>query len=61
MQIHDYLHEGRSAIERMDLYGFADVIDIQEELRAGKQAVIQASVVLVDGSSLHVRTYWGQS
>ncbi|WP_244156390.1 toxin-antitoxin system TumE family protein [Desulfonatronospira thiodismutans] len=53
----NYLHEVRSAIERMDLYGFADVIDIQEELRAGKQAVIQASVVLVDGSSLHVREY----
>ena len=29
----------------------------KEELRAGKQAVIQASVVLVDGSSLHVREY----
>ncbi len=57
MTIHDYLLDFRRALERLDLYGFADSIDIKEELRAGKQAVIRAELVLVDGSSLHIKEY----
>lgn len=57
MSLHDYLEEFHRAFTRIEDYGFVESIDIKEEIRAGKQAVIKAKVVLVDGSVLHVREY----
>ncbi|MBF0200663.1 MAG: hypothetical protein HQK66_05015 [Desulfamplus sp.] len=59
MSISDYLASFRHDIERLDTYGFAESIIFQEELRAGKQAVIKAEIVLVDGSCLIIREYIG--
>ncbi len=57
MSLRDYLKEFHRALARIEDYGFVESIDIKEEIRAGKQAVIKAKVVLVDGSFLHVREY----
>ncbi len=57
MSINKYIQSIREAIERLDVYGFAESIDIREEIRAGKQAVIKIKVVLVDSSSLHIKKY----
>ena len=40
-------------------YGFAESIIFQEEIRAGKQAILKAEVVFVDGSCLIIREYVG--
>lgn len=57
MSISEYLASIRRAIERLDTYGFAESIIFQEEIRAGKQAIIKAEIVLVDGSCLLIREY----
>ncbi len=59
MSISEYLSSIRSAVERLDTYGFAESIIFQEEIRAGKQAIIKAEIVLVDGSCLIIREYIG--
>lgn len=59
MSISEYLASIRRAIERFDTYGFAESIIFQEGIRAGKQAIIRAEIVLVDGSRLIIREYIG--
>lgn len=41
MPLREYLRHLREAIDRFDDYGFAETIDIREEVRAGKQAIIK--------------------
>jgi len=57
MSLRDYLVSFHQAITRIEVFGFTESIDIQEEVRASKQAVTKAQVVLVDGSVLHIREY----
>ncbi len=57
MLLSDYLTNLRQLIEKFETYGFAESIDIRQEIRAGKQAVINIYVVLVDGSSLFIKEY----
>jgi hypothetical protein len=57
MSISEYLTSIRCALERLDTYGFAESIIFQEEIRAGKQAIIKAEIVLVDGSCLIIKEY----
>ncbi len=59
MSISEYLASIRRAVGRLDTYGFAESIIFQEEIRAGKQAIIKAEIVLVDGSCLIIREYVG--
>ncbi len=54
MSLPDYLKAFRRAVEKISDYGFAESIDIREEIRASKQAVINAKIVLADGSVLHI-------
>ena len=42
---------------KLEDYGFSDSIDIREEIRAKKQAVLNAKVVMVDNSVLHIKEY----
>ena len=49
MLIGKYLVSFRQAIERLDDYGFAESIIYKEERRAGKQVIVNAEIVLVDG------------
>jgi len=55
--LNEYLAALRQQIERLDTYGFAESINFHEELRAGKQAIVKAKIVLIDGSVLFIREY----
>ena len=55
MLLHDYLELFRQAIENVEDYGYAESIEINEEIRPNKQAVIKAKIVLIDGSVLHIK------
>jgi len=57
MSLRDYLHSFHSAVGRIDDYGFAESVDINEEIRASKQAVTKVRIVLVDRSVLQVKEY----
>ena len=57
MKLNEYLSALRSGIELLDTHGFAESIDFHEELRAGKQAIVKAEIVLIDGSLLIIREY----
>jgi len=55
MSLPDYLGSFHNAVGRIDDYGFAESIDINEEIRASKQTVIKVKIVLVDRSILQVK------
>jgi hypothetical protein len=57
MTLHEYLHVFREAIDKIDRYGYAESVTLHQEIRAGKQALLQVTVVLVDASSLHIKEY----
>ena len=57
MKLNEYLSALRREIERLDTHGLAESIDFHEELRAGKQAIIKAEIVLTDGSLLIFKEY----
>jgi hypothetical protein len=57
MSLHNYLESFRQAIEKIEDYGYTESIEIREELRPNKQAVIKAKIVFIDRSVLHIREY----
>lgn len=57
MSLNEYLDLFRKAIEKFEKYGYADITEIREEIRANKQAILVAKVVLTDNSILHIREY----
>ena len=57
MSLHEYLILLRKGIEKLEDYGYAESIDVREEIRAGTQAIIRVKIVLVDGSVLHCNEF----
>ena len=57
MSLRDCLSSFHSAVGRIDDYGFAESIDINEEIRVSKQAVTKARIVLLDRSVLKIKEY----
>lgn len=57
MSLNEYLDQLRQALDQIDSYGFAESIEINQEVRSGKQATILIKVVLVDSSTLIIREY----
>jgi hypothetical protein len=57
MLLHNYLESFRQGIEKLENYGYAESIQIKEEIRPNKQAILKANIVLVDGSVLHIKEY----
>ena len=57
MSLDEYLDLFRKAMEKFEKYGYADIIEIREEVRANKQAILIAKVALIDGSILHIKEY----
>jgi hypothetical protein len=41
----------------LESYGYAESVEIREEIRPNKQAVIKAKIVLIDRSVLHIKEY----
>jgi len=57
MPLLDYLNEFRQGVEKLDNYGFAESFEIREELRANKQLILSAKIVLIDGSLMQIKEY----
>jgi hypothetical protein len=57
MLLNEYLALFRNALEKIEKYGYSDSIEIREEIRANKQAVLNAKVVLIDNSVLYIKEY----
>jgi len=57
MSLRSYLQDFHRAVDRINDYGFAESVDIRQEIRAAKQAVINANIVLVDGSVLYIKEF----
>jgi predicted AlkP superfamily phosphohydrolase/phosphomutase len=57
MLLDEYLDLFRKAIAEFEKYGYADSVEIREEIRANKQAILNAKVVLIDNSILHIKEY----
>jgi hypothetical protein len=57
MSLRNYLDYFNKSIRRIDDYGFAESIEIIQEMRAAKQAVTKAKITLIDGSVFHIREY----
>ena len=57
MSLRDYLVSFHRAVSKIEDYGFSESIDIKVEMRASKQCVNKAKIVLVDRSVLQIREY----
>jgi len=57
MSLRSYLDEFRREIEQLDNYGYTESIEIKEEIRSDKQAVLNATVVFVNRSVLYIKEY----
>ncbi len=57
MQLTEYLNRVRQSIEKLEVFGLTERIDVREEIRPGKQAVLVINVTFLDGASLYVREY----
>jgi len=57
MSLREYIKSFHQALEKLYDYGFAESVDVKNEVRAGKQAVIKAEIILIDASVLHIKEY----
>ena len=57
MSLNKYLKLFRQAVGKLESYGYAESVEIREEIRPNKQAVIKAKIVLIDRSVLHIKEY----
>jgi hypothetical protein len=57
MLLSNYLESLRKGIEKLENYGYTESVDIREEIRPNKQAIVKAKIVLVDSSVLHIKEY----
>ena len=57
MLLHKYFVLFQKSIEKFENYGYTDSVEIKEEIRPNKQAVIKAKIVLVNRSILHIKEY----
>ena len=47
MLLRNYIESLQCALEKLRDYGYAEAVELKEEIRARKQAVIRAKIVLV--------------
>jgi hypothetical protein len=57
MLLRNYLELFRQSVEKLENYGYSESIEVEEEIRPNKQAIIKAKIVLVDSSVLHIKEY----
>ena len=57
MSLREYLDQFRREIEKIDYYGYTESIEIREEIRTDKQAVLNTAIIFIDRSSLYVKEY----
>ena len=57
MMLRDYLDLFRKSIEKLENYGYSESIEIEEEIRPDKQAIMKAKIVLINSSVLYIKEY----
>lgn len=57
MLLNEYIEVLNKAIQKLDDYGLAKVIEFNSELRGGKKAVLNIKVILINKSALYIREY----
>jgi len=57
MSLRNYLNRFRGDIAKLEDYGYSESLEIKEEIRTNKLAVITAHIVLINGSNLHIKEY----
>ena len=57
MSLRDHLEQVRSGLQTFEDYGLSEQIDFSAEIRPGSQAVLKATVKLIDTSELYLREY----
>jgi hypothetical protein len=57
MYLHNYLKQFRQEIEKLEDYGYSESLEIKEEIRGNKLTVVAAHIILINGSSLHIKEY----
>ena len=57
MSLASFVTQVREDLQRLDDYGLATEVDISEEIRLSSQAVLRATVQLVDTTELHIRLF----
>ena len=57
MSLRNYLELFRQALEKLENYGYTESMDIKEEIRPNKQAIVKAKITLIDRSVLHIKEY----
>ena len=57
MQLRQYLDNFRNSIEKFEVFGLSEKTEIKEEIRPGKQAVINIHVSLINETNLYLRAY----
>jgi hypothetical protein len=57
MSLNEYIEVLNRAIQRLDDYGLAELIEFNSELRAEKKAVINIKIIFINKSTLYIREY----
>ena len=57
MLLNEYIEALTKAIQKLDDYGLAEVIEFNSELRGSKKAVLNIKVILINKSALYIREY----
>jgi len=57
MSLQEYIDQFRRTLEKLQDFGLSEFFDFKQEIRPGKRAVINARVVLVNETILHIRAY----
>lgn len=57
MLLRNYLKLFRQSLEKFENYGYTESIEIKEEIRPNKQAIIKAKTIFINRSVLHIKEY----
>jgi len=57
MSLQSYIDQFRMALEKILDFGLSESFDFKQEIRPGKQAIINAEVILINETILHIRIY----
>ncbi|MCX6584175.1 MAG: DUF6516 family protein [Candidatus Aminicenantes bacterium] len=57
MLLRNYLNSLHKEIEKLENYGFTESVEVKEEIRAIKQALVNVRTVFLNGSELYIKEY----
>jgi hypothetical protein len=55
MLLCNYLNSLHKEIEKLENDGFIESVEVKEEIRAIKQALVSATIIFLNGSELHIQ------